>query len=311
MRLPRYNPSLATLGDIVESERIVPVVTGSHLVRDAVRRAVSLELKLAQAKREIVMLERDVGTMRQQREDDIRRQFGMVYIPSVDSGDSPAEPFGIAVIKTGPISIRSRIRAAWERLSGRGLDPQRWACPKCGDLHNTKGQAWRCLKSHDAPCACGAEKARYATKCSRCQEIDRLRKAVKVSDADYSGPVFSDDLVGYNDGYFLDTGEFASLWGDHVAYETVSGDMPCYVWACNEHPFRVDAEDVLSGLDDCYEDAWNDVVDQKGIEDFISAWNAKQTIVSWEVDYSRVVVLDQDRFNALIGWCDAPNNQAR
>jgi hypothetical protein len=80
-------------------------------------------------------------------------------------------------------------------------------------------------------------------------------------------------------------------------------EMPCYVWACAEEKWDgIDLEYVIEhAMRDCFENASHHLVELESLYDFVSAWNAKQNIITYRPDYGRVIVLDQERFNTLTG----------
>ena len=68
--------------------------------------------------------------------------------------------------------------------------------------------------------------------------------------------------------------------------------MPDWVYCCEgmNHVLDIDSA-IESMLDEAYEDARDDLKDEKELYDFVEKWNAKQNIISYYPDYKRVVVL--------------------
>ena len=100
---------------------------------------------------------------------------------------------------------------------------------------------------------------------------------------------------GWGEGYFSDTDDLRQSCDDYDV------NVPAYCWPCVATPLALNANSLLEqATDEMHEDAADEIVDADELVAFIEAWNAKQTCVTWCPDYSRVVVLDRDRFDALI-----------
>ena len=64
---------------------------------------------------------------------------------------------------------------------------------------------------------------------------------------------------------------------------------------------RFDGPGLIQNIvEDHHDDAGDQVVDEQGFYDFINAWNAKQTCVSYSPDYSRFMVLHRGRFDEIM-----------
>ncbi len=179
-----------------------------------------------------------------------------------------------------------------------------YICGKCGKLYSPKiyacgstgrhAAARRAAKECCAPrhCACGVEIDNHWTACATCRERHSLERAAIVTD--YTGPVQSDQVSGseWGDGYSSNVAELL---------EYCDGDKPAYCWPCKPHPLRLDVDSILEhACDDQCEDAFDQIIGADALGAAIDAFNAAQTCVSYYPDHTRVIVLDQERFDALL-----------
>ena len=197
-----------------------------------------------------------------------------------------------------------------KELTFRGEDETRlYACGECGKCYSPKIYAAPDDRAHDAArsaaencCApthckeCGVEVEKYRTMCRPCGELVRLRKATPIPEREWTDPVHLDGTPGgWGDGFSRDTDELREACWDHEV------EVPAYCWPCTARPLALNAESLLErAVDDMHEDAMDEIVDADGLIAFVAEWNAKQTCKSWYPDMSRVVVLDQERFEALL-----------
>ena len=208
-----------------------------------------------------------------------------------------------------------------KELVFRGEDATKlYACGECGQCYSPKIYACADDVAHETArkaaetccvpptCSvCGVEVSRPWTMCAKHREQAKLARAKPVPASEWSGPVFSDDVSGdWGDGY-------SSCWPEMVEYhygwgpseEDLDGAEPplppAYCWPCEAQALRLDPDSLLeNAVDDMHEDAGDEIVDADELMRFIEAWNAKQTCKSWYPDYSRVIVLDEKRFKALL-----------
>lgn len=180
-----------------------------------------------------------------------------------------------------------------------------YACGVCGVCYSPKNVgeksaidlAAKCCDPQAHTCkVCGIEVASYRTMCGRHAEQVRLCKAAQIEEKNWTDPVFLDGVPGgWGDGYFSDTDDL------HQSCQDYERPAPAYCWPCTSRPLRLDPERLLEmAVDDMHEDAGDQIVDADGLCDFIEAWNAKQTCMSWYPDHSRVVVLDRERFEETL-----------
>jgi len=132
--------------------------------------------------------------------------------------------------------------------------------------------------------------------------VDCLRKAKRLTPAEYSDPVFWEDcpLIGYADGYFDNAGE---------AVEAAEGDghehPPAWLWAATSHSIEIDAGGVIDeAMYRLHDDAEVPTPAKDDLARYLAAWCKRQDVVegtlTWEEDRTRVIVLDQARLNAEI-----------
>lgn len=194
-------------------------------------------------------------------------------------------------------------------LTFRGEDkPVLYACGECGSVHSPKIYACREEMAHEsarraaeeccAPrhCACGVRLEGGWTACAPCRERNKLRRAKVVAAADYDGAVYAEGVTGeWGEGYSSDLTELL------VSCKDFDDPVPAYCHPCHETHLRLDADSILEhALDGMHEDAADQVEDYAGLRQFIADWNEKQHAVSYHPDMSRVIVIDQERFDALI-----------
>jgi len=205
----------------------------------------------------------------------------------------------------------------------RGEDATKlYACGQCGQCYSPKVYACADDVAHEtarkaaekccvpSSCSvCGVAVEKYWTLCSKHREQAKLARAKHVPASEWSDPVFSDDVSGdWGEGFsscwqemeqsYFDT----AVWDDCVDGQgVITVPPPAYCWPCESQALRLDPNSLLeNATDDMHEDAGDEIVDADELVRFIEAWNAKQTCKSWYPDYSRVIVLDEARFKALL-----------
>ena len=197
-----------------------------------------------------------------------------------------------------------------KELVFRGEDETKlYACGECGRAYSPKSYAALYNLAHEAAqsaaekcCApryckeCGVGVENYRVLCRSCGELVRLRKATPIPERQWTDPVECEGVPGgWGDGFFRDIDDLLD------ACEVYEVPPPAYCWPCTARPLALNADSLLEhAVDDMHEDAMDEIVDADGVYEFVEAWNAKQTCKSWYPDMSRVVVLDQERFDALL-----------
>ena len=210
-----------------------------------------------------------------------------------------------------------------KELVFRGEDATKlYACGECGQCYSPKIYACADDVAHETArkaaekccvpptCSvCGVEVSRPWTMCAKHREQAKLARAKPVPASEWSGPVFSDDVSGdWGDGYSscwqeLEQNHYDNaVWDDCVDGQgVVTVPPPAYCWPCEAQALRLDPDSLLeNAVGDMNEAAGDEIVDADDLICFIEAWNAKQTCKSWYPDYSRVIVLDEARFKALL-----------
>ena len=179
-------------------------------------------------------------------------------------------------------------------------------CPKCKGLRfyyveeNGKGYIETCRECHTGKlyickhCQkgnksdyCNCKKAWEERTIKR--DISYCEKAEKLFPIQYDGWVYFEGL-GYNEGYFESVGELIEYCEDEGI------DVPDWVYCCKGERHLLDIDSAIeSMLDEAYEDARDDLKDEKELYDFVEKWNAKQNITSYYPDYKRIVVLKEEK----------------
>lgn len=181
-----------------------------------------------------------------------------------------------------------------------------YACGLCGSLHSPKVYASRediadaaardsaekcCAPKH---CACGAEIEGSWTACEVCRLRRKLTAATITTE--YTGEVYSDEVGGeWGEGYSPSISAMLDYCCDYDERE------PAYCWPCEARPLRLEIDQIIKGaLDDMHEDAGDHIVGYDDLRAAIDAFNEAQTCVTYYPDYTRIIILDRDRFDALI-----------
>lgn len=189
-----------------------------------------------------------------------------------------------------------------------GGDTVLYACGKCGRLSSPAIYAARPSDSHAAArkmaelccvprhCDCGVELEDGRTVCAGCRERKKLLKAVEIDAQSYQGAVSAPIGEGeWGEGY--SSGVDAMLeWCDDYGV-----DRPAYCFPCTSRVLALNVESIIeNAVDDMHEDAMDEVEAADDLIAFIEQWNKRQHCTTYYEDSSRIIVLDRDRFNALI-----------
>lgn len=116
-------------------------------------------------------------------------------------------------------------------------------------------------------------------------EKERYTRAEKVSWTEYLGDCIYDVT---SNKFFRNIGDMEDYYRD------LSSNVPSYVYAGKIRDFSLDIESIINNYLERkhYEDACHDVIDINELMDFTDKWCKKQTIKTYVVDYSKVVLLD-------------------
>ena len=185
--------------------------------------------------------------------------------------------------------------------------PQLYACGKCGQAFSPRLSACRDDAAHDcarrlasnccAPqyCDCGAALKKYRTSCEPCSLRKSLKRAKVIDAQSYSGAVCASGEGEWGNGYSSDISAMLE-W-----CEENEEAAPAYCHPCNSRKLLLDAEGILdNAVSDMHEESHNHIVDADELHSFLDVWNAKQTDIAYYEDQSRVIILDNERFLALI-----------
>lgn len=156
-------------------------------------------------------------------------------------------------------------------------------CNACGKIHSDEKTAVKCCAQRYCE-DCGIEVKKYRICCEPCGLNRQFEKAEKLQPEQGDGWVHSDEVGGYNEGYFSSLGALI----DHCEDEGIP--VPKWVFCCKPIEHKLDVEHALeSMLEEAYEDAYDDLVDVDELQKFVDEWNAKQTVTTYYPDEKRVV----------------------
>ena len=172
-----------------------------------------------------------------------------------------------------------------------------WQCKKCSSYYLNKAASDDCCRekvyAKNTCRVCGCEVEGFYVICPTCHEQERFAKAKKVKYSEYKIGWLWDEN---KDEYFSSKEALEEKYLDDA--EDVENDgafpeLPTWCYGCREIPFEVDIDGAIeNALENMYED-FNDIVDEDGLRDFVKEWNAKQTGMTYESDYSTVVLLGE------------------
>ena len=161
-----------------------------------------------------------------------------------------------------------------------------YACGRCGLVFRDSFAAERCCPNYVCR-YCGAVTDPYHLACDACWDLARLRKARRVSLAEYGIA-----MVCVEGDRYLETEDV------EPAVEEGEITQP-WVWGCDFTPFRLDIVSAMENeLQDHHEDAEFDHVDE--LEEFVERWNKKQTGGSYYIDHKTVVVLNAEQLDSML-----------
>lgn len=212
-----------------------------------------------------------------------------------------------------------------------------FACGNCGSVHSTKFETAdrQSAKTRAAECCrhphrcrtCGKQMESQWQTCSECtsrssynRERDRARKAQIVNDD--GNPVW----CHWSKGYSSSLAAHLEAWDEQHADGAfdAAGNWslteptpppPPFVFCCDPITPQVDQQSIDESMsDEMHEDF--DVTDLPGhaaLCDAVEAFNKLQGPGSWTIDYDRVIVIDQARFEEYLAtdWDGLPDVKYR
>lgn len=166
-----------------------------------------------------------------------------------------------------------------------------WKCEKCGIAYTNKITADNCCKEAkvEVPtckvCSCKVDE--YRTICDSCLSKERYQNGTKIKYSEYELEWLFDNNT---DKYFADIDALNDYYLDEGL------PLPKWCYGCIPIPFAIDIDSALeSSSEKMYEDFEydTDAVDTGELIDFINKWNKKQTTNSYEIDYKKIVLINE------------------
>ncbi len=144
-------------------------------------------------------------------------------------------------------------------------------CPGCGQPVRGLCMNKECRKRRDAE-----------------KEKKHLEKAIRVKYEDIpdeSKQMLYSDVYPYNEGYFTNIKDFIEYCIDNDI------PVPSYVWSTQKIELSMDAGSIIeNACEELHEDAMDNIVGEKELQEFLDAWCAKQTGTdTYMVDYEYAI----------------------
>ena len=176
------------------------------------------------------------------------------------------------------------------------IEIKAWKCEKCDKYYLNQAAADDCCKEKPEKkytCrVCGCDTDEFRLICDICLTQERFAKAKKVKYSEYKvGYLWDED----QDAYFADKDALEEKYLEDAedSEDKLIPIFPTWCYGCTETIFSIDIDYAIeSAMENMYED-FNDIEDEKGLQEFVKEWNAKQTGKSYETDYSTVVLLNE------------------
>jgi len=177
------------------------------------------------------------------------------------------------------------------------IEVKAWKCEKCGKYYLNKAATDDCCK--DKPeveirtCrVCGCVVEGHGVICQICLDQERFTKAKKVKYSEYKVGYLWDENT---DKYFENKEALEEKYLEDAedSEDKLIPEFPTWCYGCTETFFSIDIDSAIeNALEDMYED-FDEITDEKELQDFVKAWNAKQNGKTYNVDYKTVVLLNE------------------
>lgn len=170
-----------------------------------------------------------------------------------------------------------------------------YQCEKCHKHWVLSYKADECCKDKPEAVArtcreCGCKVESYQLICATCLNQKRFTEAKKVKYSEYEAGYLWDEN---KDEYFRDKEALEDKYDDDATDDGTVLEYPTWCYGCTETFFSIDIDSAIeNAMEDMYED-FNDIEDEKGLQDFIKEWNAKQAGKTYGFDYKTVVLLNE------------------
>jgi hypothetical protein len=200
-------------------------------------------------------------------------------------------PDGFDLSKPVPIIVAAHRPSLWARLRRVLHKPNAYYVPAEDRLYPTMEtaahwQEWYTQKAlEDTPEGREHKRAVHHAK--------RLLAATPVAASEY-------------DSYVCDEDENYHATVEDLLDRADKGEEPAWCWATTEVPFDFDLEDAIaSHVGDVHHEDAIDTLDLTPLLAFYAEWEKKQGLLSYYIDYKRVVVIDQARYDAEVAAAKA------
>lgn len=122
------------------------------------------------------------------------------------------------------------------------------------------------------------------------EEKRLLNKAIKTNYKDVpdeNKEMMYSDRYPYNEGYFTELEELIEYCNDEEI------PLPEYVWSTQKITLSIDAESIVeSACEELHEDAYQNIIGEQELQDFLDIWCSKQTGVdAYSVDYKYAIMI--------------------
>lgn len=168
----------------------------------------------------------------------------------------------------------------------KNVQVQAYQCGKCNKIYNNQYSAEYCCFIYHCD-ICNKELDNYHTRCKECREKVNFEKAEKIPLYNYSGHYYS-DYYGYNKGFFKNINDLIEYCEDENIV------IPKYVWACDELPVTINADDILyHACQEAYEGAIDNLKMVDELNQFCNEFNeANNHIITYYANYEIAILLE-------------------
>lgn len=176
-------------------------------------------------------------------------------------------------------------------------DPNCWATGSGDQVYTTLEHAENSMT---------LQSSEYKEQSRKRMEANRFVRATVVPEDDRMVTLDGDE-------YYTDVAEMLDRLGDDVVVDG-EPNLPSWCFTTRREGFDFDIENYLESYmsDNHHEDAMDEIKDYDWLVWFWKKWKAKQTVSTFFIDYQRIIVLDQERYERELAeakaWLEANPN---